>query len=196
MSFGTTIKDLRVDNQLSLQNVEDSLSIDQAIISKIERGKRTATRDQVLKFATFFKVDKDTLLISWLSDKLVEEAAQEDIGLKALQLAEEQVAYNLFKKVDRKEVLKKIKKLIQKIPQVEKAWIYGSFAREDDGPKSDVDIALQTNSAFSYFDLAEVQHQLENSINRKIDIGFIDSFKPDILAHIKLDLKLIYERLS
>jgi predicted nucleotidyltransferase len=87
-----------------------------------------------------------------------------------------------------------LKKGIKKFPQVEKAWIYGSFSREDDGPKSDVDIALQTNATFTYFDLAEVQHQLEASINRKVDVGFIDSFKPYILEHVKPDLKLIYER--
>jgi len=57
-----------------------------------------------------------------------------------------------------------------------------------------VDIALQTNDTYTYFDLAEVQHQLENSLNRKVDVGFIDSFKPYILEHVKPDLKLIYER--
>jgi predicted nucleotidyltransferase len=85
------------------------------------------------------------------------------------------------------------KKKFKKFPQIEKAWIYGSFAREDDGPKSDVDIALQTNATVTYFDLAEIQQQLENSINRKVDVGFIDSFKPYIFEHVKPDLKLIYE---
>jgi predicted nucleotidyltransferase len=74
------------------------------------------------------------------------------------------------------------------------AWIYGSFSRGDDGPKSDVDVAIQADENFSYFDLAEVQNLLEQRINRKVDVGFIDSFKPYILEHVKLDLQLIYER--
>jgi len=59
---------------------------------------------------------------------------------------------------------------------------------------SDIDIAVKTDDGFSYFDLAEIQYQLENEVNRKIDVGFIDSFKPHIMKNIKPDLKLIYER--
>ena len=163
-------------------------------MSKIERGHRKPTREQVVKLAEYFKVKENDLLVAWLSDKLVYEVEYEDLALKALQVAEEKIAYTAFKKINRNEVLKKIRNGIKKFPQIEKAWIYGSLAREDDGPKSDVDIALQTGVSFTYFDLAEVQHQLENSISRKVDVGFIDSFKPYIFEHVKPDLKLIYER--
>ena len=122
------------------------------------------------------------------------EIGEEDLALRAMQVAEEQIAYNTFKKIDRKDLIKALNDQIKKFPQIDKAWIYGSFSRGDDGPKSDVDIALQTNAAFTYFDLAEVQHQLENSINRKVDVSFIDSFKPYIFEHVKPDLQLIYER--
>ncbi len=62
------------------------------------------------------------------------------------------------------------------------------------GPHSDIDIAIKTEENFSYFDLAEIQHKLENLLKRKVDIGFIDSFKPYIFKNLKKDLKLIYER--
>jgi len=55
-------------------------------------------------------------------------------------------------------------------------------------------LLLSADSRFSYFDLAEVQFHLELETKRKIDIGFLDSFKPYILAHVKPDLKIIYER--
>ena len=193
-SLGETIRKLREDKELPLRTVAAFLDIDQAILSKIERGHRKPTRDQVVKLAEFFKVKENDLLVAWLSDKVVYELEDEEVALQALQMAEEKVAYTTFKKIDRKEILKQLKSEIKKFPLIEKAWIYGSFAREDDGPKSDVDIALQTNAIFTYFDLAEVQHQLENTINRKVDVGFIDSFKPYILEHVKPDLKLIYER--
>lgn len=193
-SFGDNIRKLRENKELPLRTVAAYLDIDQAILSKIERGQRKPTREQVVKLAEYFKVKENDLLIAWLSDKLVYEVADEQVALKALQMAEEKLTYTSFKKIDRKELLKQLKNGIKKFPQVQKAWVYGSFAREDDGPKSDVDIALQTNSTFTYFDLAEVQHQLENSINRKVDVGFIDSFKPYIFEHVKPDLKLIYER--
>ena len=109
-------------------------------------------------------------------------------------MAEEKAAYHLYLKIDRNAVIRKIKNGIKKFPEVEKAYIYGSFARQDDGPKSDIDIALKTDPNFNYFDLAEINHQLEKSIHRKIDVGFLDSFKPHILKSVQPDLKLIYER--
>ena len=77
---------------------------------------------------------------------------------------------------------------------VEKTWIFGSFSRNEDTPKSDIDIAIEADNSFSYFDLARLQYELEKKINIKVDIGFIDSFKPDILDHIRPDLVLIYEK--
>lgn len=193
-SLGDTIRKLREDKELPLRTVAAFLDIDQAILSKIERGQRKPSRGQVVKLAEYFKVNENDLLVAWLSDKVVYELEDEDVALQALQMAEEKVAYIAFRKIDRKEILNQLKIGIEKFPLIEKAWIYGSFSREDDGPKSDVDIALQTNVTFTYFDLAEVQHQLETTINRKVDVGFIDSFKPYILEHVKPDLKLIYER--
>ena len=193
-NLGDIIRKLRDDKELPLRTVAAYLDIDQAILSKVERGKRRATREHVVKLARYFKVKEESLLVAWLSDKLVYELEDEDMALKALQAAEEKVSYIAFKKIDRKDVLQQLKNGIEKFALVEKAWIYGSFARGDDGYKSDIDIALQTNEKFTYFDLAEVQYQLENKINRKVDVGFIDSFKPYIFEHVKADLKLIYER--
>ena len=195
-SFGNTVRKLREEKELPLRTVAAYLDIDQAILSKWERGQRKPTREQVIQLAIYFKVKENDLLIQWLSDKLVYELEDEDMALKALQMAEEKVTYTAFKKIDKNEILTQLKTGIKKFPQVEKAWIYGSFARGDDGPASDIDIVLQTNSTFTYFDLAEVQHQLENKIKRKVDVGFIDSFKPYIFEHVKPDLKLIYERPS
>lgn len=195
-SLGNTIRKLREDKELPLRTVAAYLDMDQAILSKIERGHRKPTREQVVKLAAYFKVKENDLLVAWLSDKIVYEVEDEDMALKALQVAEEKVAYIAFKKIDRKVLLKQVIKGIKSFSVIEKAWVYGSFAREDDGPQSDIDIALQIGAPFSYFDLAEVQFQLEQRTNRKIDVGFIDSFKPYILEHVKPDLKLIYERSS
>lgn len=192
-SLGDIIKKLRVEQKMPLRTVAAYLDIDQAILSKIERGQRKISRELVVKLAQYYKVEQESLLIAWLSDKLVYEVGDEDLGLKALQVAEEHVAYIAFKKINRYEIRKQLIAGIAKFEKIRKAWIYGSFSREDDGPKSDIDIALETSEDFSYFDLAEVQFQLEKLVNRKVDVGFMDAFKPYILEHIKPDLKLIYE---
>jgi len=193
-SLGETIRKLREEKQLPLRTVAAYLDIDQAILSKIERGQRMPNRELVLKLAAFFEIDESDLLVSWLSDKVLQEVGDEDIALKALQVAEERVEYMTFKKMDRNELVNKIRTVLSHFPPIEKAWIYGSFARQDDGPKSDVDIALQADSTFSYFDLAELQHNLEHELHRKIDVGFMDAFKPHILENISPDLKLVYEK--
>jgi len=97
-SLGDTIRNLREDKQLPLRVVSAYLDIDQAILSKIERGQRKATREQVIKLAEYFKVKEEDLLIAWLSDKLVYEVAEEKIALKALQVAEEKIKYNKTQK--------------------------------------------------------------------------------------------------
>jgi HTH-type transcriptional regulator, competence development regulator len=96
-SLGETIRKLRKEKELPLRTVAAFLDIDQAILSKIERGLRNANREQVVKLAGFFKVSENDLLVSWLSDKLVYEVADEDVALKALQVAEEKVKYQKMK---------------------------------------------------------------------------------------------------
>ena len=172
-NFGDTIRKLREEQELPLRTVAAFLDIDQAILSKMERGHRKPNREQVIKLASYFKVKENDLLVAWLSDKLVYELEDEEVALKALQVAEEKISYITFKKTDKKQLLQQIKNGIKKFPQIEKAWIYGSFARNDDGPKSDIDIALQTGKKFTYFDLAEVQHELESITSAKLRLGLL-----------------------
>jgi transcriptional regulator with XRE-family HTH domain len=92
-TFGKIIRKLREDQSLLLRQVAAALDVDQAIISKYEKGERKPNRDQVLAFAKFFNVKPDDLLVAWLSDKVVYELEDEDVALKALQVAEEKVRY-------------------------------------------------------------------------------------------------------
>ncbi len=194
-AFGERIKKIRIEKGIPLRTVAAYLDIDQAILSKIERGKRNANRNLVLKIAEYFNINQEELIITWLSDKLIYELGDEDdIALKVLHLAEERIAYKSFKKIDRNNLVLQIRKVINNFNAIKKAWIFGSFSREDDNFKSDIDIAIETEKTFSYFDLAELKLELEQIANRKVDIGFIDSFKPNIYKNMEPDLKLIYEK--
>lgn len=92
-SFGDSIRKLREKRELPLRTVAAYLDIDQAILSKIERGQRKSNREQVVKLAEYYKVEENDLLIGWLSDKLVYEVEDEDVALKALQVAGKKVKY-------------------------------------------------------------------------------------------------------
>ena len=161
-SIGELIRSLRVKEAYPLRKVAAYLDIDQAILSKIERGQRKLKKEQVIKLAEFFNYDKKEMLITYLSDKILYEISNEDYARDALRVAEERIAYEIFKKIDRKKIISDITNNLKQFSKIHSAWIYGSFSREDDGPKSDIDLAVKTDDGFSYFDLAEIQYQLEN----------------------------------
>jgi transcriptional regulator with XRE-family HTH domain len=78
---------------LFLRQVAAELDIDQAIISKFERNERKPTKEQVLKFAKFYKLDKETLLVEWLSDKVAYDLQDENLANKVLKAAEQKIKY-------------------------------------------------------------------------------------------------------
>lgn len=192
--IGEKLRKLRQEKKLSLRKAAALIDVDAAILSKMERGERRFTKETVQKLADLYEHNPEELLVLYLSDRVLYEIGDDALALKALQVAEEQVAYRSFLKVSRPDIIKKLKTVLSSFSAIEKAWIFGSFSRKDDDPKSDIDVALKTDSTFSYFDLAEVQHRAEQLLNRKVDVGFIDTFKPHILEHIKPDLKLVYEK--
>ena len=179
-SFGDIIKNLREQKNLPLRVVSAYLDIDQAILSKIERGLRKANRDLVLKLAAFFDTDKDDLLVAWLSDKLVLELEDEDIALKVLQLAEEKVIYH-SKKSSPINIIDSLKQTLSLDGRVNAAWLFGSVARGENTYKSDIDlmVELKADKKYSMFDLLDLEYLLGKPIKRKVDLvekGYLKDF--------------------
>ncbi|MCB0540040.1 MAG: helix-turn-helix transcriptional regulator [Bacteroidetes bacterium] len=92
-SFGERIRKLRDEKGTPLRIVAFHLGVDQAILSKIENGKRKATKKQVELISDYFNVPIKELLIDWLSDKIVYEIVDEEFGVEALKVAEQKVNY-------------------------------------------------------------------------------------------------------
>ena len=92
-SFGDIIRKAREEKGLFLRQVAAEMEIDQAIISKFERGDRKPTKEQVLKFAKFYKLDKEELLVAWLSDKVAYDLQGENLADKVLKAAEHKIKY-------------------------------------------------------------------------------------------------------
>jgi transcriptional regulator with XRE-family HTH domain len=92
-TFGEIIKAKREEQRLLLREISAKTSIDQSIISKLEKGERTATRDQVLKFAEIYKLSSSDLIISWQSDKVAYDLMLENDAEKILKVAESKVKY-------------------------------------------------------------------------------------------------------
>ncbi len=97
--FGDKIKQLRKVNRLLQRQVASQMEIDTPMLSKIERGERKAKKVQVLHFAKILNASKDELLTLWLADQVVEVVENEDLALKAMQVAEEEVKFNSRKRI-------------------------------------------------------------------------------------------------
>lgn len=92
-TIGEKLRQLREQNEMPLRKVAALIDIDVAILSKMERGERKLTKAVVLKLADFYKYSADKLLVSFLSDKIMYEIQNEDLGEKALKVAEKRVKY-------------------------------------------------------------------------------------------------------
>lgn len=92
-TLGDILRQQRDEKRLPLRIVAGFLNIDQAILSKIERGQRKASKEQVLKLAEYFNVEREQLLVAWLSDKIVYELTNEEFAEKALKAAESKIIY-------------------------------------------------------------------------------------------------------
>lgn len=194
-NFGHTIKKIRLEKKIQLRIVASFLGIDTALLSKIERGQRSATKAQVLKLSKFYKIKEDQLLTSWLSDKIVYELSEEPIALKALHLAEEKVNYANTISINRKTFAGKIKSILKNFDAIQQAWIFGSFAREEENHNSDLDILIDVppNKKFTLFDIAEIQDKIQTAFHRKADVVMLSAIKPSVKKNVLQDMKLIYE---
>lgn len=90
---GELIREARVKKGLLLRQLAAFLEMDQAILSKIERAERKATREQIVKLATILDISEKELLIQFLSENIAYELYEEDVANQALKVAEKKVEY-------------------------------------------------------------------------------------------------------
>lgn len=83
-----------------------------------------------------------------------------------------------------------------KTQPVLKAWIFGSFARGEESPLSDVDILVQFDEGgVSLLKHAAMICELEQILGRPVDIVPEKMLRPRVRENVDQDKKLIYERI-
>ncbi len=197
-NIGQLIRRLREEKGEPLRKVAAYLDIDQAILSKIERGHRKSNKRQIEKLAKYFGADKKEMLVAWLSDKILYEIIDEELGEEALKVAEEKIRYLRMPKLNMTRLKNAIVKELKKYPVIEQAWLFGSFARGEENYKSDVDLMIDVpdKNNFSMFDAFQIQEDLQNIFKRKFDIVMTGALKPFAWETAKNDLKLIYDKFN
>ena len=98
-TLGEKLRELREIRGLLLREVAAQLEVDPSLLSKIERGDKRATREQVVQMAKMYKAEEKELMVSYLSERVICQVEDEDLAIEALKVAEEMIKY---KKSNRK----------------------------------------------------------------------------------------------
>ena len=92
-TIGQILRDKRNELGLLLRQVSACVEIDPAILSKIERNERKPSKKVLEKLANVLELDKDELLVQFISDKIAYEIADEDFANQVLKVAEKKVRF-------------------------------------------------------------------------------------------------------
>ncbi len=96
------------------------------------------------------------------------------------------------------QAMKKIIADYFKTQPVEKAWLFGSFARGEETPESDIDILVQYDNTarISLLTISHMMGELERSTGRRVDLIEDGCLMPFAVESANRDKQLIYERRS
>ena len=80
---------------------------------------------------------------------------------------------------------------------VSEAFLFGSFARGEQAPNSDIDLRLVCGNTMTFGTLCELSHELEKELGRKVDIvtNPPEHIRPAFRKSIEQDEVLVYEAL-
>jgi predicted nucleotidyltransferase len=95
----------------------------------------------------------------------------------------------------KQDLVNKLQTFFPEYP-IEKAWIFGSYARGDETKKSDMDIMVrfEKDANVSLLDYVRIMNSLQKVLRKKIDLveeGTLYNFAKE---SVELDKILIYER--
>ena len=85
-----------------------------------------------------------------------------------------------------------------KTQPVLKAWLFGSYARGEETPESDVDILVEFDhsSPIGLFAYARMWRELQERLGLGVDLVEEGTLKPFAIDSANRDKKLVYERAS
>ncbi|MEO5356130.1 MAG: nucleotidyltransferase family protein [Nitrospirae bacterium YQR-1] len=76
---------------------------------------------------------------------------------------------------------------------VMRVGIFGSFARGQERPDSDIDVLVEFSSRKTFFDIVGIEQELSETLGIKVDLLTDKAVNPYIADRIKKELVVIYE---
>ena len=92
------------------------------------------------------------------------------------------------------ETLSKIKEKISPILKkygVKSAGVFGSIARGEDKPASDIDMVVSIEKKISVYEFISLKHELEDILGREVDLVSEDAINKYIRPYIEKDIVYI-----
>lgn len=93
MTIGQKIRQLREEAGMKQRELAAKLDIGEGFLSKVESDQKLIKREDLKKLSSFFNVAHSDLETLWLANKVYDLIKDENQGLEALKVAEEQAKY-------------------------------------------------------------------------------------------------------
>lgn len=77
---------------------------------------------------------------------------------------------------------------------VRRAAIFGSMARGEDTPESDVDLLVELGMPMGLISFSRFTREMEEVLQRRVDVLTPNSINKHLKPYILSELKMIYER--
>ena len=91
ISIGQYFRELRNAKKETLHQVAVGTDIDSPLLSKIERGERLPTSEQLKKLSIYYNLSEEDLKVKHIAEKIMKEDGANENTYKAIQLVKEQL---------------------------------------------------------------------------------------------------------
>lgn len=197
-TFGELIRRWREEKGWSLRRLAGQIDFDQSSLSKVERNELLAPARLVPQLAKVFGVSYKDLQIKYLSEKIFYELKDQDFALDAIERAQQRLeseGKGTNFQLQKEKLLEQVRQYLSDKP-IDKAWLFGSFARSEESKDSDIDLLVRfvKPNKIDLFDYIGFRQELEELTGRRVDLVEEGYLIPAAEENVDKEKTLIYER--
>ncbi len=90
-SLGSLIRNKREEKKLLMRELASKIDVDTSMISKIENGYRSPTKEQLDKIASVLNINNEQLINIWFAERIYNDLKEQSNSLDILKIVEERI---------------------------------------------------------------------------------------------------------